>query len=77
VTVTLSDTATAGQPFTVSESIENTTARAKLVRVTQTLAGPAGTVFSIRYPLIVPAGRELSFELTFTFPANCRPVRTR
>jgi hypothetical protein len=73
VTVRLSDTATAGQPFTVAESIENTTTRAKLVRVTKTLESPAGTVFSIRYPLIVPAGRELSFELTFTFPANVPP----
>ena len=73
VTVSLSDTATAGEPFTVAESIENTTTRAKLVRVTQTLEGPDGVVFSIRYPLIVPAGKTLAFELTFTFPANVPP----
>jgi hypothetical protein len=71
VTVLLSDTATAGQPFTIGESIENTTSRAKLVRVTQTLTGPTGaTLFSIRYPLIVPARKKLAFEITYTFPAN-------
>jgi hypothetical protein len=70
VTVSLSDTATAGEQFTVAESIANTTSRAKLVRVTQTLAGPAGVVFSIRYPLVVPANRTLAFSLTYTFPAN-------
>jgi uncharacterized membrane protein len=73
VSVTLSDTATAGEPFTVAESIENTTSRAKLVRVTKTLAGPEGTIFSIRYPLILPAGKTLSFELEFTFPAHVPP----
>lgn len=73
VTVSLSDTATAGQSFTISESIANTTTRAKLVRVTQTLAGPAGVLFSIRYPLIVPAGKTLAFSITYTFPANVPP----
>jgi len=70
VTVSLSDTATAGEQFTVAESIANTTSRAKLVSVTQTLAGPAGVVFSIRYPLFVPANRTLAFSITYTFPAN-------
>jgi hypothetical protein len=69
VSVSLSDTATAGDDFTVAESITNTTSRAKLVRVTQTLAGPAGQVFSIRYPLILPANRTLAFSITYTFPA--------
>jgi uncharacterized membrane protein len=73
VTVSLSDTATAGEPFTVSESIKNGTTRAKLVRVTQTLEGPDGVVFSIRYPLIVLAGKTLAFDLTFTFPENVPP----
>jgi hypothetical protein len=73
VTVSLSDTATAGEPFTVAESIENTTSRVRLVRVTQTLTGPAGTVFSIRYPLILSAQRTLAFDITFTFPANVPP----
>jgi hypothetical protein len=73
VTVSLSDTATAGQPFTVAQSIENTTSRARLVRVTQTLEGPGGVIFSLRYPLIVPAGMSLAFDLTFTFPANVPP----
>ena len=74
VTVSLSDTATAGQPFTVAESIQNANTRAKLVRVTQTLTGPSGnTVFSIRYPLILPAQRTLAFEITYTFPANVPP----
>ena len=73
VTVSLSDTATAGQPFTIAESIANTTARAKLVRVTQTLEGPAGVLFSIHYPLIVPAGRTLAFSITYTFPAGVPP----
>lgn len=68
VTVSLSDTATAGAPFTVAESIANTTARRKLVRVTQTLAGPDGQLFSFSYPLLVAAGKTLSFSLTFTFP---------
>ena len=73
VTVELSDTATAGEDFTVAESIANSTSRAKLVRVTQTLAGEDGVVFSIRYPLIIPAGKTLAFELTFTFPAYVPP----
>jgi hypothetical protein len=73
VTVSLSDTATAGEPFTVAESITNANNRARLLRVTQTLEGPDGVVFSIRYPLIIPAGKTLEFELTFTFPANVPP----
>jgi hypothetical protein len=73
VTVSLSDEAVAGEEFTVAESIANTTARAKLIRVTQTLEGPGGTIFSIRYPLIVPAGKTLAFELTFRFPADVPP----
>ncbi len=73
VSVTLSDSATAGQPFTIAESIANTTDRAKLVRVTQTLEGPVGVLFSIRYPLIVPARRTLAFSITYTFPANVPP----
>jgi hypothetical protein len=73
VNVSLSDTATAGQPFTISESITNNTERARFVRVTQTLAGPAGVIFSIRYPLIVPANRTLAFSITYTFPANVPP----
>jgi hypothetical protein len=73
VTVTLSDEATAGEDFTVAESIANTTNRLKLIRVTQTLEGPEGVVFSIRYPLLVPAGKTLAFELTFTFPENVPP----
>jgi hypothetical protein len=70
VTVALSDQAVAGEEFTVAESIANTNPTAKLVRVTQTLVGPGGTVFSIRYPLIIPAGKTLAFELTFRFPAD-------
>jgi hypothetical protein len=73
VSVTLSDTATAGTPFTIRESIQNTTTRTKFVRVTQTLEGPDGVLFSIRYPLIVPAGKTLSFSITYTFPANVPP----
>jgi uncharacterized membrane protein len=73
VRVTLSDTATAGQPFTIAESIANTTTKAKLVRVTQTLQGPGGVLFSIRYPFIVPAGKTLAFSITYTFPANVPP----
>lgn len=69
VTVSLSDTATAGELFTVAESIANTTARPKLVRVTQTLAGPSGTLLSFSYPLFVRAGASLSFSLTFRLPA--------
>ena len=67
VTVTLTDIATAGEPFTVGESITNTTDRGKFVRVTQTLAGPEGTIFSFSYPLFVPQ-QSLAFNLTFTFP---------
>jgi hypothetical protein len=48
------DTATAGDPFTVAESLANATARSKLVRVTQTLAGPSGTLLSFSYPFFVP-----------------------
>jgi hypothetical protein len=73
VTVSLSDQAVAGDEFTVAESIENTITRAKLIRVTQTLEGPGGTIFSIRYPLIVPAGKTLAFELTFRFPPDVPP----
>jgi uncharacterized membrane protein len=73
VTVSLSDTATPGEPFTVAESITNGNTRARLLRVTQTLEGPDGVVFSIRYPLIIPAGKTLAFELTFTFPENVPP----
>jgi uncharacterized membrane protein len=73
VTVSLSDTATPGEPFTVAESIKNGNTRARLLRVTQTLEGPDGVVFSIRYPLIIPAGKTLAFELTFTFPENVPP----
>jgi uncharacterized membrane protein len=73
VSVTLSDEATAGEDFTVAESIENKTNRLRLVRVTQTLEGPDGVVFSIRYPLLIPANRTLAFELTFTFPENVPP----
>jgi hypothetical protein len=73
VTVSLSDTATAGEEFTVAESIENANTRARLVLVTQTLAGENGVLFSFRYPLIIPAGKTLAFDLTFTFPANVPP----
>jgi hypothetical protein len=70
VSVSLTDQAIAGQPFTITESIANSNTRPKLVRVTQTLTGPAGVVFSIRYPVIVPAGKTLAFSITYTFPAN-------
>jgi hypothetical protein len=73
VTVSLSDTATAGEPFSFAESIANSNSRARLVLVTQTLAGEDGVLFSIRYPLIIPAGKTLAFDLTFTFPANVPP----
>jgi hypothetical protein len=74
VTVLLSDTATAGQPFTIGESIENKTSRAEFVGVTQTLTGANGaTLFSIRCPLFVPAEKKLAFEITYTFPANVPP----
>ena len=73
VSVSLSDTATAGEPFTIEESIANITSRAKLVGVTQTLTGPAGQVFSIRYPLFLPANKTLAFSITYTFPANVPP----
>jgi hypothetical protein len=73
VSVSLSDNAVAGQPFTVAESIQNANSRARLVLVTQTLTGPAGTVFKLRYPLILLAGKTLAFELTFTFPENIPP----
>jgi hypothetical protein len=73
VTVSLSDTATPGEPFTVAESITNTTTRLRAVRVTQTLAGESGELFSFSYPILVPAGRTLSFSLTFTFPAGVPP----
>jgi hypothetical protein len=73
VSVTLSDTAEAGEDFTVAESITNENTRARLVRVTQTLAGPEGVIFSFSYPLFIPAGKTLSFELTFRFPENIPP----
>jgi hypothetical protein len=68
VTVALPDTATATSPFTVSETIANTTARAKIAWVTQTLKGPTRT-FSLRYPLFVPAQRALSLSFTFPLPS--------
>lgn len=68
VTVFLSPTATAGAPFTFAESIANTTTRRQLVRVTQTLSGENGEILSVSYWLVVPAGRTLSFSVTFTFP---------
>jgi hypothetical protein len=73
VTVSLSDTATPGQPFTVAESIQNTTNSLRLVRVTQTLEGESGELLSFSYPILVPAGRTLSFSLTFTFPPGVLP----
>jgi hypothetical protein len=73
VSVTLSNTAVAGQPFTVAESIANKTSRGKFVRVTQTLSGESGTIFSIRYPLFLPANKTLAFDVMFTFPANVPP----
>jgi hypothetical protein len=73
VTVSLSDTATPGEPFTVAESITNTSTRLRLVRVTQTLAGENGELFSFSYPILVPAGKTLSFSLTFTFPEGVPP----
>jgi hypothetical protein len=68
VTVALPDTATAMSPFTVSETIANTTARAKIAWVTQTLKGPT-SAFSLRYPLFVPAQRAVSFSFTFPLPS--------
>ncbi|MGZ8697640.1 MAG: hypothetical protein ACXWZ1_09855 [Gaiellaceae bacterium] len=76
VTVSLSDTATAGEPFTVAESIANTTTRPKLVRVTQTLAGRNGTLLSFSYPFFVPAQSSRSFSLTFRFPDVAVPHAT-
>jgi hypothetical protein len=74
VSVSLSDTAEAGEDFTVAESITNLTDRTRIVRVTQTLTGPDGaTIFSLRYPLILRANKTLAFELEFTFPANIPP----
>lgn len=74
VTFSLSDTATPGAPFTVAESITNTTTRLRLVRVTQTLAGEnVGELFSFSYPILVPAGKTLSFSLTFKFPEGVPP----
>jgi hypothetical protein len=68
VTVSLPDTASAHAPFTVSESIANTTDRVKLVLVTQTLTGPAGGTLVIRYVIVVRAMRTVSFNLTFPLP---------
>ncbi len=69
VTVSLPDTASAEAPFTVSESIANTTDRGKFVLVTQTLTGPAGGTFVLRYPLFIGAKRTLSFSITFPLPS--------
>lgn len=69
----MSDTVTAGSPFTVAERIENTNTRRQLVRVTQ-LDGPGGRrIFSVSYPLLIPAGKSLSFSVTYTFPAGVPP----
>jgi hypothetical protein len=68
VTVALPDTATATSPFTVSETIANTTAKGKIAWVTQTLKGPTRT-FSLRYLLFVPAQRTLSLSFTFPLPS--------
>ena len=62
VTVSLSDTATAGQPFTVAESITNTTARGKLVRVTQTLAGPSGNPVLVLVPVLRSCGEDVGVQ---------------
>jgi hypothetical protein len=71
VVVSLSDEAVAGESFTVTESIANARSRGRFVGVTQTLTGPNGeAVFSIRYPVFLPARRTLAFSLTFTFPKN-------
>jgi hypothetical protein len=69
VTVSLPDTATQGAPFTAAESITNTLTSRQFVKVTQTLAGPGGRVFSFSYPIILGPSKSLAFRFTVTLPA--------
>jgi hypothetical protein len=69
VTVSLSDAATQGAPITVTESIANTLTSRQLVKVTQTLEGPGGRLFSFSYPTILGPSKSLALSFTFTLPA--------
>jgi hypothetical protein len=69
VSVSLTDNTTQGAPITIAESITNTLTSRQLVKVTQTLSGPGGRVFSFSYPIIVGPSKSLSFNFTFTLPA--------
>jgi hypothetical protein len=59
------DTARAGERVTAAASVENTTDRRQIVRITLTLTAPGAEPVEIRYPFIVGAGRTASVSLTF------------
>ena len=68
VSVSLTAT-TQGASITVAESITNTLRSRQFVKVTQTLSGPGGRVFSFSYPIILGPSKALAFNFTFTLPA--------
>ncbi|MDH4104083.1 MAG: hypothetical protein OEW52_09035 [Thermoleophilia bacterium] len=70
VSVSLPPSATRGEPITVAESITNDLQSWQLVKVTQTLQGPAGRQLSFSYPILVGPYKTLAFNLTFTVPTS-------
>lgn len=70
VSVSLTDDAVRGAPITVAESVTNTTSSWQIVRVRQTLVGPAGMQYSISYPTIIGPNKTRALSFTFTVPRS-------
>ena len=58
------DTAAAGEKVTAAASVENTTERRQLVRITVALTPPGGKTLELRYPFLIGANRTASVSLT-------------
>ena len=56
----------AGENVTAAASVENTTERRQLVRITVALTPPGGKTLELSYPFLIGANRTAS--VSFTFP---------
>lgn len=72
------DKATVGDTITASYSLVNNTTRYQLVRVSPSLAGPAGAIYSISFWAVLAPGKTYSASVSYpvleAFPAGLYTV---